>query len=83
MGECIHREFHCTEEQLTLIMALEVMRNSVALSVTCLILSPMGPCMLSPSSSDKDLGPRRRPREANASTTMQFELFFCPFKQVL
>lgn len=41
--------------ELTLIMALEVIRNKVALSVTCLILSPMSPPTRNPSSSDRDL----------------------------
>lgn len=36
-------------------MALEVILNSVALSVTCLIFSPMSPTTRIPSSSDKDL----------------------------
>lgn len=39
----------------TLIMAFEVIRNNVALSVTCLIFSPMSPPTRNPSSSDKDL----------------------------
>lgn len=36
-------------------MAFEVIRNNVALSVTCLIFSPMSPPTRNPSSSDKDL----------------------------
>lgn len=43
------------EKRLTLIMALDVMRNSVALSVTCRILSLVSPPSLMLSSSDKDL----------------------------
>lgn len=42
-------------DTLTLIMALDVIRNSVALSVTCRILSPASPPRRTPSSSDKDL----------------------------
>ncbi len=42
-------------ETLTLIIALEVMRNSVALSVTWRILSPASPVKRKLSSSDKDL----------------------------
>lgn len=41
--------------ELTLIMALEVIRNKVALSVTCLNLSPMSLPTRNPSSSDRDL----------------------------
>lgn len=40
---------------LTLIMALDVILNSVALSVTCLIFSPKSPPTRIVSSSDKDL----------------------------
>lgn len=42
-------------ERLTLIIALEVIRNSVALSVTCRIFSPASPVRRKLSSSDKDL----------------------------
>lgn len=42
-------------EQLTLIMALEVIRNRVALSVTWRIFSPASPVRRKLSSSDKDL----------------------------
>lgn len=46
----------CSSPTHTLIMALEVIRKSVALSVTCLNFSPMSPLPTrSPSSSDKDL----------------------------
>lgn len=41
-------------------MALEVIRNNVALSVTCLILSPMSPLTRNPSSSDRDLKEGKR-----------------------
>lgn len=45
---------------LTLIIALDVMRKSVALSVTWRILSPASPVRRKLSSSDKDLKSQNR-----------------------